>query len=107
MRQAHQRPFAANLLHYFFQAEDGIRDLTVTGVQTCALPIWSVRQNHSTRYCVNWNPIKAEKTRSRISSIPSPSNCNTVSARHSTTITKIKLSGVFTLSRQQPICLLA
>src|SRR2546430_11058179 len=24
----------------FFQAEDGIRDLTVTGVQTCALPIW-------------------------------------------------------------------
>src|SRR5256885_4812905 len=23
----------------FFQAEDGIRDLTVTGVQTCALPI--------------------------------------------------------------------
>src|SRR5688572_32578745 len=27
---------------FFFQAEDGIRDLTVTGVQTCALPI-SVR----------------------------------------------------------------
>src|SRR2546430_5948267 len=24
---------------FFFQAEDGIRDLTVTGVQTCALPI--------------------------------------------------------------------
>src|SRR2546427_7484640 len=28
-------------LFFFFQAEDGIRDLTVTGVQTCALPIWS------------------------------------------------------------------
>src|SRR5205085_3403830 len=28
---------------FFFQAEDGIRDLTVTGVQTCALPI-SVRR---------------------------------------------------------------
>src|SRR2546430_9676741 len=27
-------------MHFFFQAEDGIRDLTVTGVQTCALPIW-------------------------------------------------------------------
>src|SRR2546430_17485278 len=28
---------------FFFQAEDGIRDLTVTGVQTCALPIsWVV-----------------------------------------------------------------
>src|SRR5207245_8765855 len=24
----------------FFQAEDGIRDATVTGVQTCALPIY-------------------------------------------------------------------
>src|SRR2546430_13692275 len=27
-------------LRAFFQAEDGIRDLTVTGVQTCALPIF-------------------------------------------------------------------
>src|SRR3712207_8943053 len=26
---------------FFFQAEDGIRDIGVTGVQTCALPIWS------------------------------------------------------------------
>src|SRR2546430_7227112 len=26
-------------VEFFFQAEDGIRDLTVTGVQTCALPI--------------------------------------------------------------------
>src|SRR5690348_17480914 len=25
---------------FFFQAEDGIRDGRVTGVQTCALPIW-------------------------------------------------------------------
>src|ERR1022692_3849907 len=25
---------------FFFQAEDGIRDCKVTGVQTCALPIW-------------------------------------------------------------------
>src|SRR2546430_3022367 len=28
---------------FFFQAEDGIRDLTVTGVQTCALPICDFR----------------------------------------------------------------
>src|SRR5690606_40209695 len=28
---------------FFFQAEDGIRDFHVTGVQTCALPIWAVR----------------------------------------------------------------
>src|SRR5256885_9420792 len=26
---------------FFFQAEDGIRDYKVTGVQTCALPIWA------------------------------------------------------------------
>src|SRR2546430_9262904 len=29
---------------FFFQAEDGIRDLTVTGVQTCALPICNLTQ---------------------------------------------------------------
>src|SRR5207248_5670907 len=29
---------------FFFQAEDGIRDRTVTGVQTCALPICSSRR---------------------------------------------------------------
>src|SRR2546428_11102516 len=27
-------------MFFFFQAEDGIRALIVTGVQTCALPIW-------------------------------------------------------------------
>src|SRR2546430_12329516 len=35
--------------YFFFQAEDGIRDLTVTGVQTCALPIsWHCRVRHGT-----------------------------------------------------------
>src|SRR5207245_6287873 len=28
-----------SVIYFFFQAEDGIRDATVTGVQTCALPI--------------------------------------------------------------------
>src|SRR3712207_8276754 len=34
---------SSRLLHifFFFQAEDGIRDIGVTGVQTCALPIFS------------------------------------------------------------------
>src|SRR2546430_8528802 len=31
---------ATSMFVFFFQAEDGIRDLTVTGVQTCALPIF-------------------------------------------------------------------
>src|SRR5437016_9872737 len=30
-------------LFFFFQAEDGIRDWSVTGVQTCALPIYACR----------------------------------------------------------------
>src|SRR5256886_11855427 len=32
-------PTGSAFCFFFFQAEDGIRDLTVTGVQTCALPI--------------------------------------------------------------------
>src|SRR3712207_9252884 len=28
-------------MYFFFQAEDGIRDIGVTGVQTCALPIFT------------------------------------------------------------------
>src|SRR5256886_4027256 len=35
-------------LFFFFQAEDGIRDLTVTGVQTCALPISNVGERLET-----------------------------------------------------------
>src|SRR5256885_9938753 len=31
-------------LFFFFQAEDGIRDYKVTGVQTCALPIYPVEK---------------------------------------------------------------
>src|SRR6266481_9419555 len=34
---------------FFFQAEDGIRDGTVTGVQTCALPISGLGQEPGTR----------------------------------------------------------
>src|SRR2546430_6622529 len=34
--------FVRSAFSVFFQAEDGIRDLTVTGVQTCALPICAV-----------------------------------------------------------------
>src|SRR5205809_5138870 len=35
------------LFFFFFQAEDGIRDVAVTGVQTCALPIYpEARRSH-------------------------------------------------------------
>src|SRR5687768_18171966 len=32
---------------FFFQAEDGIRDVAVTGVQTCALPIFRTRHRET------------------------------------------------------------
>src|SRR2546429_4158383 len=35
----HVMPDSLVFLFFFFQAEDGIRDVAVTGVQTCALPI--------------------------------------------------------------------
>src|SRR5256885_917055 len=38
------------ILFFFFQAEDGIRDYKVTGVQTCALPIY--------RLCAQWQIIR-------------------------------------------------
>src|SRR2546429_3290878 len=34
------------LVFFFFQAEDGIRDVAVTGVQTCALPIYRAQSRH-------------------------------------------------------------
>src|SRR5256886_3471473 len=45
---------------FFFQAEDGIRDLTVTGVQTCALPIWD-------RACLPGRPARRARARGRLS----------------------------------------
>src|SRR2546429_5647154 len=38
---------------FFFQAEDGIRDVAVTGVQTCALPICSPGKAAHARILVN------------------------------------------------------
>src|SRR5205085_8684943 len=38
---------------FFFQAEDGIRDLTVTGVQTCALPILGSPEDVPLRDAIN------------------------------------------------------
>src|SRR3712207_8765625 len=56
--------------YFFFQAEDGIRDIGVTGVQTCALPIllheddwrrWGSRGGRETlrRYGPKWFALQA------------------------------------------------
>src|SRR2546430_3416705 len=51
---------------FFFQAEDGIRDLTVTGVQTCALPISSksVKEAASPRSAAKRAPVALALKRS-------------------------------------------
>src|SRR2546430_3185900 len=46
----------AMFFFFFFQAEDGIRDLTVTGVQTCALPISAARFRSYPRAAVPQEP---------------------------------------------------
>src|SRR2546427_8155675 len=58
------------LCFFFFQAEDGIRDLTVTGVQTCALPILDRLESHGGqpagwrhRGAVRWQPDLARRWR--------------------------------------------
>src|SRR5256885_9177790 len=38
------------LIFFFFQAEDGIRDYKVTGVQTCALPIYVLGGSETASY---------------------------------------------------------
>src|SRR3989442_3521409 len=52
---------------FFFQAEDGIRDADVTGVQTCALPILGERLVHSATSGFNET---VEVTRTTWSSFP-------------------------------------
>src|SRR5256885_10901223 len=53
-------------LFYFFQAEVGIRDYKVTGVQTCALPISKIKSSPSppTSMSAPWLPT--------ITSLPAP-----------------------------------
>src|SRR5205085_3758331 len=55
------------LFCFFFQAEDGIRDLTVTGVQTCALPIsermisWTRRPCRLLRWAASFRSLLARR----------------------------------------------
>src|SRR5437763_8913986 len=55
-------PERGNKVHYFagffFQAKDGIRDTSVTGVQTCALPIWPRASTPRPRSNSTWSLFK-------------------------------------------------
>src|SRR2546425_4155005 len=53
---------------FFFQAEDGIRDKLVTGVQTCALPICGIRWPASaSAWTPRWRARCSPRTGSRAS----------------------------------------
>src|SRR3989440_3291329 len=59
-------------LFFFFQAEDGIRDLIVTGVQTCALPIFPdpeslIRRSPASAPLLD--AVKDRKTRDAVRSV--------------------------------------
>src|SRR3712207_6594082 len=50
---------------FFFQAEDGIRDIGVTGVQTCALPIWVSDEQRIGEVGTGWSVAMRTFERSR------------------------------------------
>src|SRR5260363_441984 len=56
-------------LFFFFQAEDGIRDDLVTGVQTCALPICAIRVNGLFISCCScWLIVRRDRKSTRLNS---------------------------------------
>src|SRR2546430_8475136 len=63
------------IFFFFFQAEDGIRDLTVTGVQTCALPILddSIFARSCACRLVILRPIRARSILMAVQACPSSS----------------------------------
>src|SRR5437870_9693237 len=78
-------------LFFFFQAEDGIRDGHVTGVQTCALPIFGVEQHIPPTHVVVLEArlgVKARHGRSAGSghgAVPGMGPRSTASSRHHST----------------------
>src|SRR5258706_10986701 len=66
---------------FFFQAEDGIRDWSVTGVQTCALPISYTARSASLRQPTCWPGVKRRSTRHETASWRRRANSGKSAAR--------------------------
>src|ERR1022692_5200904 len=75
-----------SIYFFFFQAEDGIRDYKVTGVQTCALPICcrrcrNCKRSRKVRKCwpePRWVKSRNPRTRSEEHTSELQSPCNLV-----------------------------
>src|SRR2546422_7958664 len=57
---------------FFFQAEDGIRDVAVTGVQTCALPIWPQLDRRVRAHPVHPSAVGVEPGRTSVVRLRAP-----------------------------------
>src|SRR3989454_8914641 len=68
------------LIFFFFQAEDGIRDYKVTGVQTCALPISSMR----VASCTTWLFVRTNPSGVNTNPEPLPGTSRAGRPRRST-----------------------
>src|SRR5699024_11629502 len=68
-----------SLYFFFFQAEDGIRDRNVTGVQTCALPISAMEESGVE---INWDCPVHSIFRAWSHSTPSTSSRSSTLARN-------------------------
>src|SRR5205823_7883338 len=71
---------------FFFQAEDGIRDKLVTGVQTCALPILRTAMSPSSRYTTERVCSSTAEASDATNSSSSPIPSRTGDPRRATTI---------------------
>src|SRR5256885_17157313 len=66
---------------FFFQAEDGIRDYKVTGVQTCALPIWKDQGVQEITQYTSLVPQITAQTAQLVNGAPGGSNFQLVAGR--------------------------
>src|SRR6266487_4706508 len=70
-----------NLKIFFFQAEDGIRDGRVTGVQTCALPIFGEELGHDEDLLGDLEALGLERE-DVLARVPSPTGASLVGSQY-------------------------
>src|SRR5207302_6364170 len=80
------------VLVFFFQAEDGIRDFHVTGVQTCALPIYGIA-----------SILMRSRAATTINSIPPNTSSRSIEATHHATASAESVAAITTRSEERRV----